>query len=171
MGHGVAHEMDPAALPRGAQHFSDGGLQALVRIGDDQLHAPQAAMAEAAQELDPERLGLAVANAHAQHLAPSVGVDRDGNDDGDRNDVMVAPGADIGGVQPEIGPFALDGACRNICTRSSISLQSRETWLLLIPSMPIDASGIDPCPQGRPAFAGRGARAKSSAERVETPWT
>src|SRR4029077_19679728 len=30
--------------------------------------------------------------------------------DSDRDDVVVAPGAHVGGVQPHIGPFAFDGA-------------------------------------------------------------
>src|SRR5204862_345546 len=43
------------------------------------------------------------------------------------------------------------GRSRNARTRSSISVHSRETWLLLIPPMPI-------------------ALTSSSTERVETPW-
>jgi hypothetical protein len=44
------------------------------------------------------------------------------------------------------------GRVRKSRTRSSISAQSRETWLLLTPSMPV-------------------ARTSSSTERVEMPWT
>ena len=62
----------------------------------------------AAQELGPERLGLAVADGHAQHLAPAVGVDRHGDDHRHRDDMMITPGFDIGGIQPEIRPLALD---------------------------------------------------------------
>ena len=50
---------------------------------------PQAAPGEGAQELDPKRLGLAVADRHAQHLAAPVAVDADGNDDGNRDDAVV----------------------------------------------------------------------------------
>src|SRR5713226_3312930 len=56
------------------------------------------------------RLGLAVADRHAEHLAPPVGVDTDGNDDRDRDDVVIAPCLDVGGVEPDIGPLALDRA-------------------------------------------------------------
>ena len=55
----------------------DGRLQALVRVRDHQPGAAQAAPREAAQEFDPERLGLAVPDRHAEHLAPAVGVDAD----------------------------------------------------------------------------------------------
>ena len=81
-----------------------------MRVRDHQLHAPEAAAGERAQELDPERLGLAVADAHAQHLAPAVGINADGDDDRDRDDVMVSPGLHVGGVEPDIGPVALDRA-------------------------------------------------------------
>jgi hypothetical protein len=40
------------------QHFGDSGLQPLVRVGDDELHAAQAAAPQLAQELGPEGLGL-----------------------------------------------------------------------------------------------------------------
>jgi hypothetical protein len=39
VGQDVAHEMDAAALPGGAEHAFDGGFQSLVSIGDDELHA------------------------------------------------------------------------------------------------------------------------------------
>ena len=38
------------------------------------IGATQAAPGQVAQELDPERFGLAVANRYAEHLAPSLGV-------------------------------------------------------------------------------------------------
>ena len=39
MGERVAHEVHPAALPGGAEHAGDRGLDALVRIRDHQLDA------------------------------------------------------------------------------------------------------------------------------------
>jgi hypothetical protein len=41
MGQRVAHELHPAALPGDAEHRRDRGLDALVRIGDDQLTPPR----------------------------------------------------------------------------------------------------------------------------------
>ncbi len=37
MGEHVAHEVDAAALPCGAEHLGDGSLQAFMGIGDDEL--------------------------------------------------------------------------------------------------------------------------------------
>ena len=53
-------------------------------IGDHQLDAAHAAPGEGAQELNPQSLGLAVADRYAQHLAALVAVDADGNDGGNR---------------------------------------------------------------------------------------
>ena len=90
IGERVTHEVYAAALPSGPQNLDDGGLQTLVRVRDHQLRAAQAASCQAAQELDPERLGLAVADGHAEHLAPPVVVDADRDDHRDRDDVVVA---------------------------------------------------------------------------------
>jgi hypothetical protein len=75
-------------------------------IGDHQLDAAQAASGERAKELDPERFGLTVADRHAQHFAPAVAVDADGNNDSNRDDAVIAPSFDIGGIEPDIGPLA-----------------------------------------------------------------
>ncbi len=84
--------------------------------GDDEFGAAQAAPGQAAQEFDPERLGLTVAGRHAEHLAPAVGVDAHGHDHRDRDlttkssqgDLVVAPGLHVGGIQPDIRPVAFD---------------------------------------------------------------
>ena len=55
------------------------GPQAFVIIGDHQLHALQAAVGKAAQELGPERLCLERTGGAAQHLALAVLVDRHGD--------------------------------------------------------------------------------------------
>jgi hypothetical protein len=41
MGQNIAHEVDAAAPPGCAQHLCDGGLDAFVRIGDDELQRPK----------------------------------------------------------------------------------------------------------------------------------
>ncbi len=79
-----------------------------MSIGDHQLDAAQAAPGKRTKELDPEGLSLAVADRHAQHLAPAVVVDANSNDDGNRDDAVVATGFDVGGIEPNIGPLALD---------------------------------------------------------------
>ena len=40
MGHDVPHEVDTAALPGAVHHLADGGLDAFVGVGDDELDAP-----------------------------------------------------------------------------------------------------------------------------------
>ena len=52
MRQGIAHEVNAAALPGGADDAGDRGREALVGIGDDQLHARQAALDQALQEVD-----------------------------------------------------------------------------------------------------------------------
>ena len=48
-------------------------------------------LSQTAQELHPERLSLAMAGGHAK-----------------RDDAVVAPDLDVGGVQPDIRPMTLD---------------------------------------------------------------
>ena len=152
MGEGVAHEVHTAALPRGGQHLGNGGLDALMRVRDDQLDAPQAATGELAQEPRPEGLGLGWSDVHAEHLAAPVAVDPDRHDHRHRHDPALAPRLHVGGVDPQIRPIAFDGSLQECAvTRSSISAQSRLTWLLEMPLMP-------------------SALTKSSTERVEIPW-
>jgi hypothetical protein len=102
IGSSISHEMHPPPLPSRAKHLGDGGLQPFVCVGDDELGSAQAAARRAAQELDPERLGLTMARGHAEHFAPAVGVDADGYYDRDRDDLVVAPDFDVGGVQPDL---------------------------------------------------------------------
>jgi hypothetical protein len=47
--------MATAALPTGVQYPSDGGLETIMRVGNDTRDATQATMAQAAQEFGPER--------------------------------------------------------------------------------------------------------------------
>jgi hypothetical protein len=61
----LAEEMDGAALPRRAEHLADRVLQSFVRVGDDQLHAGQATLDQAAEEVAPERLRLRFAAVEA----------------------------------------------------------------------------------------------------------
>ena len=49
VGEDVAHEVNAAALPCRAEQLGDSGLDAFMRIGDDELHAPEAAPGVARQ--------------------------------------------------------------------------------------------------------------------------
>jgi len=71
-GEHVAQEMHPAASPGGPmQHRAAGGDQTAVGVADDQLHSKseKSPVAQAAQELSPERLAFAVADAGDADLA------------------------------------------------------------------------------------------------------
>ena len=136
----------------------------LMGVRDYQLDAAQAAPGRDSQELHPERLGLAVADCHAQHLAPAVGVDVRRDDNRHRDDVVVpAPGFSThgsgftsprtgsGGVEPNIRPVALERA-RQETLHPLVDVRTQAGDLALAdPSIPM-------------------ARTSSSTERVETPW-
>jgi len=79
-----------------------------MRIRDDELHAPEAAPRDRAQELGPERLGLGRADHHAENLAATIAVDARGDDDGDRDDPPILPYFEIGRIEPDVGPVTLD---------------------------------------------------------------
>lgn len=84
---------------------------------------------------------LGGADLHAQHLPATVAVDTDGDDHGDGDDPAAAADLQVGGIDPQIWPVALD---------RPISSHSRLTWLLEMPLMPM---------------------ALTSTERVEIPCT
>ena len=100
----VAGEVHAASLPGGAEDPGRGGLQALVVVGDHQLHAAQPAPGQRAQELSPEGLGLRRADRHAQDLTPALVVDGHSHGHRDRDD---GPHLHISRIQPQIGPVAL----------------------------------------------------------------
>jgi len=100
--------MDPTTLPAGLQDLGDGRLDALVAVADDELHTAQATAVQAAQELRPEGLGLRSADLQAQHLAVTVGVHADGHYDRHADDASGLARLHIGGIDPQVGPVALD---------------------------------------------------------------
>ena len=85
----VAHEVHAAPLPSRAEHLRDRRLDALMSVGDDELHAPEAAPGELPQERDPEGLGFGGTDVHAENLAPAVTVDADRDDHRDRDDAAI----------------------------------------------------------------------------------
>ena len=108
----AAHEVDAAAPPGGAENLGDGGLQPLMGVGDDELDAAQAPPRQLAQEFVPERSGFRGADVAAERLAPAVAVDADGDDDRGRDDAPAPTHLHVGGVQPDVGPVAFDGAAK-----------------------------------------------------------
>ena len=76
-------------------------------VGDHQLHAAQAAVGEATQELGPEGLSLRGTCGHAQHLALAVLVDRDSDHYGTADDPPALTDLEVSRIEPETGPCAL----------------------------------------------------------------
>ena len=110
MGQGIAHEVDAAALPCRAQQLGDCRLDAFVGVGDHQLHPAQPSACQLAQKGRPERLGFRRPDIHAQYLAPTIAVDAYRDDHRDRDDPAILADFDIGGVDPQVRPVALDRA-------------------------------------------------------------
>lgn len=95
--------MHAAALPRRVEDPRDRRLQAFVTIADDKPQTGQAAGAEAAQELDPERLGLDLAEVQADHLAPGGLVDGVGDHQRLGDDAATVANLQMLGVEPQVG--------------------------------------------------------------------
>jgi hypothetical protein len=76
-------------------------------VGDDQLDALEAAPDQGLEEAGPEGLGLGRADLEADDLAPAVGADRDSDYRRHRDDAAALALLEVGGVEPEIGPLAL----------------------------------------------------------------
>jgi len=110
MGQCIALDVDAAALPCGAEHLRDGGLDALMSIADHQLAPLQATPGQLAKKLGPDRFGPGRAYFQTQNFAAAVGVHPDGEDDGDRDDPPAAPHLEVGRIDPEIGPVTFDRA-------------------------------------------------------------
>src|SRR3954468_9676147 len=99
--------MNPAALPGGAQDLRNGGFEALVSVGDHQLHAFEAAAYQTAQELDLEGGGFRLTQAKPEDLAAAILVDAGGDYGRDRHDAAILTDLDVGRIEPEIGPLAI----------------------------------------------------------------
>ena len=122
-------------------------------IGDHQPGPGQAAAGQGAEEVEPEGLRLGGTDCHAQHLAAAIGVHAHRDGDGDRDDPARLPDLHVGGVQPQVGPVALNGAAQEVVhPLIDLGTESGDLALGSMPSSPM-------------------ARTKSSTERVEMPWT
>ena len=69
----------------------------------------QAASGQALQEVRPEGLGFRRANAEPDDLAPSFGVGSHSDYRGDRDDASALAHLQVGRIQPQIGPLAIEG--------------------------------------------------------------
>ncbi len=79
-------------------------------VGDHQLDAAQPAVRERTQKVGPEWLGFRCAHLHAEHVTAAVGVGADGDYGRHRDDPADLAHLQVGGVNPQVGPVALDRA-------------------------------------------------------------
>ena len=106
--------MDAAALPAAAlEHAAYGLGQSDVGIRDHQPYARQAALLEAAQELTPEGLALAVTDLQAEQLSAAVGIDAHGHDDGPRANLqrLAEPPVQVRRIPVEVRVAAAVQVC------------------------------------------------------------
>lgn len=81
LAHAVAHEVDGTALPcRPLEDLRRGRDEARVRVGDDELHAGDAAAADLPEEGQPRAVRFRVHHVDAQDAPPAAGVAADGRD-------------------------------------------------------------------------------------------
>jgi hypothetical protein len=76
-------------------------------VGDDPLHARQAAAHQTAQELDPEGGGFRLPQAQPEDLAAAVLIDAGGDYRGARHDAPSLAKLDVGRIEPAVGPLAV----------------------------------------------------------------
>ena len=130
----------------------DRRFQPGMGVGDDQAHAAEAPVSQAAEERGPEHLVLGVADIDAEHLPIPVRGHAGGHDDSTGDDPMVDPGLDVGRVQIHVRHGeVIEPPVRNTATSSSIPAQIRDT---------VDFDTPDSHPS---------ARTRSSTFRVEVP--
>ena len=79
-----------------------------MAVADDELDAAKTAAVQAAQELDPKRLGFRCANLQAEHLSLALGVHADRHYHRDAHDAPCLACLDVGGIDPQVRPVALD---------------------------------------------------------------
>src|SRR5207302_278834 len=73
-----------------------------------QLDAAQSTLGQAFDKVRPERLGFGWTNAEADDLAPALGRDCHGDYRGYRDDAAAVAHFEVGGIEPEIRPFAVE---------------------------------------------------------------
>src|SRR3712207_3277578 len=99
--------MNAAPLPCRAEHAGNGGLEPLVRVGDDQLDALQPAPDQAPEKAGPEGLRLRRPDVQPDDLAPALGIAGHGDYGRHRDDPPTLALAQVGRVEPEIRVVAL----------------------------------------------------------------
>ena len=104
LAHAVAHEVDRAALPRGAlEDLAERPDESRAGVGDDEPHAHRPARADGPQEGEPRVVRFGVDHVDAQDARPAARVAADGGDHGSGADAPLAAALDVGRVEPDVG--------------------------------------------------------------------
>ena len=105
-------------------------LKALVLIGHRETHPRQPSGAEPAQELEPERLALGLADIDADHLTPAGLVNRVGNHERFAADMASVSDLEVLGIEPDIRVLALERAvAKRIDTLVELTAQTGDPVL------------------------------------------
>ena len=81
-----------------------------------------------------------MSDRHSKHFAAPIGVDPDGDDHRHRDNVMIASDFDVGRVEPDIRPLALDRPCQE-CLHPLVDLAAQAGHLALADAL--HAEGFD----------------------------
>ena len=101
LAHVVAHEVHDAALSCRPLEDLRRRDEAPVHIGDDELHAVNAAVADLPEEGQPRVVRLGVNHVGAQYAPPAARVAADGRDHGGGGDAPFAAALDVGVFRQE----------------------------------------------------------------------
>jgi hypothetical protein len=132
----------PAALPGGAgQHRPDGGLEALVGVGDHQGHTRQTPGHQTPQKRRPARPVFDGDHLHAQHLALAPCVDPSSDHHGHVLDPAVLADALHQGIDPDVavGAASQGPVAERLHHRIQAGRHGRDPG----PGDPLDAQRLD----------------------------
>lgn len=86
-----------------------------MRIGGDELHAADTAVADLPEKGEPRVVGLGVDHVDARHAPPAARIAADCGDHGGGGDAVTAAALDVGGVEPDVGhQRAVEGSCAEL---------------------------------------------------------
>lgn len=138
LAHAVAHEVDRAALPRGAlEDLAECPDESRVGVRDDEPHARRPARADSPQEGEPRVVRLGVNHVDAQDAPPAARIAADGGDHGGGGDAAPAAALDVGRVEPDVGHRrAVERPCAELL---DVGVQARRDGAHLVLGEPGDA--------------------------------
>ena len=128
----IAQKVNLAALPRAAEDLSGRSFEALVRVGDHELHPTQPSARERAQKARPERLRFRRSDLKPKNLVHAVGVHTHGDYYGDRHNPPGLAHLQVRRIDPQVRPVALDR-----------TIEKRTHPLVDLPTQPRDLALAD----------------------------